>query len=48
MAHVLGQLGNAEKHQLVAFVRAEAERAESPAKREFLQEFPERMLGVTA
>jgi hypothetical protein len=48
MAHVLGQLGEAEKHEFATFVRAEAERARSPAYREFLREFPEGMLGITA
>jgi hypothetical protein len=47
VAHVLSELGDAEKRQLVAFVRAEAERAEAPAYREFLRKFPDGMLGIT-
>jgi hypothetical protein len=48
LAHLLNQLSDGEKHQLVAFVHAEAERAESAAYRAFLREFPEGILGITA
>ena len=48
MAHLLGQLDDAEKHQLVAFVQVEAERAESSAYREFLRAFPDGLLGISA
>ena len=47
IAHLLRQLSDADKDQLVAFVQAEAEVASTPEHREFLREFPEAMLGTT-
>jgi hypothetical protein len=47
IAYLLRQLSAAEKKTLIAFVRAEAEAAESPAYRSFLHDFPEAMLGTT-
>jgi len=46
IAYLLRQLSAAEKETLIAFVRAEAEAAESPAYRKFLRDFPEAMLGT--
>lgn len=46
IAYLLRQLSAAEKETLIAFVRAEAEAAESPAYRNFLRDFSEAMLGT--
>ena len=43
MAHVLGQLSDSDKRQLVAFTRADADRVSSGDYRDFLRQFPEAM-----
>lgn len=43
MAHLLGQLSESEKRQLVVFTRAEADRVSSDDYRAFLRQFPEHM-----
>jgi hypothetical protein len=41
--YLLGQLGESEKRQLVAFTRTEADRVSSDDYRDFLRQFPEAM-----
>jgi hypothetical protein len=43
-----GRLGDAEKDQLIGFVRAESATSESPAPREFLRDFADAILATTS